>query len=168
MEIIDLYDINRNKIGQIDRSESAHADGYKLIVFACIFNSRGEMLIQKRSHLKTKFAGYWDVTAGGGVLTGEDTQTAAARELYEEMGIKVDFSGNRPALTWNLRNIFEDIYIAMCDIGLSELKFQDNEVDDARWATCEEILEMIETGSFVDCPRGLIRLLFDMSQRSDW
>ncbi len=168
MEIRDLYDINRNKIGQIERSATIGREGYVLIVFVCLFNSRGEMLIQKRSNLKKKFGGFWDVTAGGGVLAGEDTQTAASRELFEEMGIRMDFTGIRPALTWNLRNIFEDIYIANTDVDLSSLVLQEGEVDDARWASCEEILDMIKGGGFVDCPPGLIQLLFEMNERSDW
>jgi 8-oxo-dGTP diphosphatase len=57
------------------------------VVAAVIFNQRGEFLLAQRP-LGKAYAGYWEFP-GGKVETGEDTATALARELHEELGIEV-------------------------------------------------------------------------------
>lgn len=51
-----------------------------------VFNSHGELLVQKRSAY-ISVPNKWDQSAAGYVDEGEDYQTAALRELQEEVGI---------------------------------------------------------------------------------
>ena len=52
MEKWDLYDQHRYKIEkQITRGDEMNADEFHLVVHVCIFNSKGEMLIQQRQPL---------------------------------------------------------------------------------------------------------------------
>lgn len=51
-----------------------------------VFNSHGELLVQKRS-VHVSVPNKWDQSAAGYVDEGEDYQTAALRELQEEVGI---------------------------------------------------------------------------------
>jgi 8-oxo-dGTP pyrophosphatase MutT (NUDIX family) len=53
-----------------------------------VFNSGGELYVQKRTLTKDVFPGFFDVAAGGVVLAGETYEQGAARELEEEMGIR--------------------------------------------------------------------------------
>ena len=49
MEKWDLYDKHRNKIGkQITRGDDMTPDEFHLVIHVCVFNSKGEMLIQQR------------------------------------------------------------------------------------------------------------------------
>ena len=41
----------------------------------------------------------WDITAGGSALSGDTSNEAASRELREEVGIDVDLTDVRPAMT---------------------------------------------------------------------
>ena len=52
-----------------------------------MFNSRGELCVQKRTDTKDVFPGYYDIAAGGVVLAGEAYEAGARRELAEEVGI---------------------------------------------------------------------------------
>ncbi|WP_238600112.1 hypothetical protein [Lysinibacillus tabacifolii] len=53
MEKWDLYDKHRNKIAkQITRRDEMVSDEFHLVVHVCIFNSKGEMLIQQRQPFK--------------------------------------------------------------------------------------------------------------------
>jgi len=52
-----------------------------------VFNDRGELALQLRAAHDKSFPLHWDFSAGGGVKPGEDTKTAAARELKEELGV---------------------------------------------------------------------------------
>ena len=52
-----------------------------------LFNKEGKIAMQKRSKDKDLYAGYYCVTAGGHVSKGDSWETAAYRELKEEMGV---------------------------------------------------------------------------------
>ena len=79
-------------------------------------------------------------TAAGSALAGETSAQAAARELFEEMGIRHDFTNERPAFTVNFPDGFDDVYLIQTpDIALSDLRLQTQEVLDANWATLPQI-----------------------------
>lgn len=52
-----------------------------------IFNSKGEVLLQKRSQQKDLYPGFYTLSASGHVSKGEEYIDAAHRELAEELGI---------------------------------------------------------------------------------
>ena len=161
MEIWDLYDINRNKTGEkMTRGEPTPENRYRACIHVCIFNSKGEMLIQHRVPTKDCYPDVWDLTAGGAMISGEDSRAAIHRELYEEMGIDISFADIRPRFTFNFSDGFGDIYTITRDIDLSILRFQPEEVDGARWASMSEILSMIDNGSFVPYHKEAITFIF--------
>ena len=44
----------------------------------------------------------WDISVGGSAIQGDSSQTAAEREVLEELGIKLDLQGVRPHFTGDL------------------------------------------------------------------
>ena len=65
MELLDIYDAAHKKTGRVIERDGAVLEGERLLlVHVCIFNSRGEMLIQRRSDNKDRYPGCWDVSAG--------------------------------------------------------------------------------------------------------
>lgn len=118
MEIMDLYDYQRQKTGKTYIRGSAQPEGFfRLVVHVCIFNSKNQLLIQQRT-LNKKMPGLWDVTSAGAVSTGESSNQGAQRELFEELGIQIDFSNIRPSLTANFIQGFDDFYIINKDIDI--------------------------------------------------
>ena len=127
----------------------------------CIFNSKGEMLIQQRQPFKSDWSNMWDITAAGSALTGETSQQAAERELFEELGYKFDFKNIRPKFTVNFDKGFCDVYLIECEIDIDNLTFQYEEVQAVKWASREEILSMLEKSEFITYYRSFLELLFD-------
>ena len=87
-EIVVIVDEENKIVGAVPRREMrakrlAHRSTYILV-----FNTGGEMYVQKRTLTKDVFPGYYDVAAGGVVLAGETYEQGAERELEEEMGIR--------------------------------------------------------------------------------
>jgi 16S rRNA (adenine1518-N6/adenine1519-N6)-dimethyltransferase len=86
-EIFDVVDEHDEVTGQSTRGE-VHALGLlHRAVHVLVFNKRGDVLLQQRSMLKDAHPGVWDSSVSGHLDSGEAYETAAVRELAEEMGI---------------------------------------------------------------------------------
>lgn len=167
MEQWDVFDIDRIPTGcTAIRGDKMPDGGYHMVIHICIFNSDGKMLIQQRQPWKS-FGDKWDVTVGGSALKGETSRDAAHRELLEELGIEHDFSSVRPNMTMNFAEGFDDFYLINRNIDLSSLTLQPEEVKSARWASREEILDLIDKGEFIPFFKSFISLLFDVRQKPD-
>lgn len=164
MEMFDIYTENREKTGRtIERGNKLNTGDYRLVVHACILNSKGEMLIQQRQPFKSGWANMWDITTGGSVIEGETSKQAVQRELFEELGIDIDFSDIRPQFTINFEEGFDDIYIIeRDDIDINTLNLQYEEVQCVKWASMREIEEMLHKGIFIPYYEALINLIFTM------
>lgn len=77
-----------------------------------IFNSKGDMLLQKRSGHKYHSGGLWTNACCSHPRPGENIEGAAARRLEEEMGFSA-----------KLEKIFDFIYKASFGNGLHEYEF---------------------------------------------
>ncbi len=163
MESWDIYDADRIKKGKtILRGEPISDGDYHLAVHICVFNSNGEMLIQQRQPFKEDWPDMWDITVGGCAVSGETSQKAAERELFEEIGIKVDLENVRPNLTINFNRGFNDVYLIENNVDISTLKLGYEEVKHIRWAALEEIFSLIDSNEFIPYYKSLIQLFFDM------
>lgn len=87
-EIFPIVDPHGNVIGKATRGECHN--GSKIlhpVVHLQLFNSQGELYLQKRALHKDIQPGKWDTAVGGHVDYGENIQTALRREAREELGI---------------------------------------------------------------------------------
>lgn len=87
-EMFPIVDEEGKVIGQATRGE-CHS-GSKLlhpVVHLHVFNSKGEIYLQKRPEWKDIQPGKWDTAVGGHIDCGETPETALQREVREELGI---------------------------------------------------------------------------------
>ena len=162
MEQYDIYDVNRGKTGRTAvRGEMLRPGEYRLVVHVCIFNDKGEMLIQKRSRNKNTWSGLWDVSVGGGAVAGEDSREAAERETLEEIGLSIDLTNIRPRMTVNFKNGFNDVYVIEKNVALSDLTMQEEEVEDLRWADRDEVMDLLAKGTFIPYYKGFLDWVFE-------
>lgn len=89
MEHVILVDAHDNEVGSMEKME-AHRKGLLHRAFSVVlFNSKSELLLQKRSAHKYHSAGLWTNTCCSHPRAGERTEDAVRRRLKEEMGIDV-------------------------------------------------------------------------------
>lgn len=87
MENVILVDELDNAIGTMGKLE-AHQTGALHRAFSILlFNSHGQLLLQKRAESKYHCAGLWSNTCCSHPLPDEPIQEAAYRKLKQEMGI---------------------------------------------------------------------------------
>lgn len=109
MEEVILVDAHDQPIGTMEKLE-AHQKGLLHRAFSVIlFNSKGEMLLQKRATDKYHSGGLWTNTCCSHPKPDESIEMAAERRLEEEMGIRL-----RPAF------LYKFIYKTPLDNELTE------------------------------------------------
>ena len=86
-EILEIIDSDDKVIGTATRAEIHRLGLMHRAVHIFVFNSAGEIYVQKRSESKDRHPGKLDSSAAGHVDPGESYHGAAVRELLEEIGI---------------------------------------------------------------------------------
>ena len=87
MEIWDGYRED-GSLANIDlvRGEPIPNGIYHMVCEILVRHTDGDYLLMQRDFRKPNFGGYYEATAGGSALKGEDKITCAKRELLEETG----------------------------------------------------------------------------------
>ncbi len=87
-ELFPVVDAEGRVLGSVARGE-AHGGSRLLhpVVHLHLFNSRGDLYLQRRPLWKDIQPGRWDTACGGHVAYGETPQEALLREVQEELGI---------------------------------------------------------------------------------
>ena len=112
VEYVILVNNNDQPLGAMEKME-AHEKGVLHRAFSVfVFNSRGQMLLQKRAGEKYHSPGLWTNTACSHPRTREKTMDAAHRRLKEEMGFDC-----------NLEEVFSFVYKANVGDGLTEHEY---------------------------------------------
>ncbi|MBN1481831.1 NUDIX domain-containing protein [candidate division KSB1 bacterium] len=75
------------------------------VVHVHVFNSRGQLWLQKRASSKKIQPGKWDTSVGGHVSSGEKINDAVLREIKEELG--VDKIPHEPLYMYIMKNEIE-------------------------------------------------------------
>jgi len=150
MELFDLLNHQGEQTGQSKPRDQVHRDGdWHASVDVVVINSKSEILLQKRSATKEAFPNMWELSCSGHLSAGEDSVTAAVRELAEEVGIEAQtgelvhlFRVKEPQ-TLNLgtfiENEFKDVYLLKLDVDLEKLALQSSEVTAVSWTCIPEL-----------------------------
>jgi isopentenyldiphosphate isomerase len=147
-EIFPLVDEQGNVIGKATRKE-CHGGTFWLhpVVHLHIFNSKGDLFLQKRAMTKDTQPGKWDTAVGGHVDYGEDVETALKREAFEELGVTGFTSSVVAQYVWQsavekeLVNAFRTVYDG-------EFKLDYIELDEGRFWAIDEIKISLGKGIF--------------------
>ena len=84
VEVVDEFD----RVVEIVTRRRMRAENLRhRAVYIIVTDSTDRLLIHRRSDAKDMWPGRWDIGAGGVVGVGEPYETAARRELVEELGI---------------------------------------------------------------------------------
>lgn len=121
---------------------------YHLGADVWIINNENKILIQKRS--KTKFfqPNVWAMT-GGSVILNETPMETIVREAKEELNIEINADDLRLITKFKTGNVWMMTYILRGEYNIAEMKFQESEVADAKWATFEEVDNLVKNGKFI-------------------
>lgn len=155
MEHVVLVDDNDRVLGSMEKLE-AHKRGVLHRAFSVlVFNTKGELMLQKRASHKYHSGGLWTNTCCSHPRIDEPTEIAAQRRLVEEMGIALqpEFQYKfiyRAELDKDLIEYeYDHVYAAIYD-GAPELN--PDEVEDWKFITIEDLMFDIQQspGSYTE------------------
>ena len=161
MEIWDLYDKERNIIGEHVRGTEMPEGAYHLVVHIWIRNPEGKYLMTQRSADKKTCPLKWECV-GGAVMKGETSIHAAFREVKEEVGIELEpengglvYTQVRGMVDGRRINDINDVYIYTYDGDVDLAKATTDEVNAAAWMDKDEILKLYRSGEMVSVIKDL-------------
>ena len=152
-EFLEVYSPEGTKTGQKKSKSEIHRKGlFHSTVHVWIFTEEGNILIQKRSKKKELNPGVWDVSVAGHIKFNENIKKAAKRETLEETGVTINTKDLLKIGVYRSINIhptaidkeFFHTYILKIDKNSINLDFKNNEVDDLKFISIEEMESLIK------------------------
>lgn len=137
MEIVDLLNNRKELIGETCERNTVPDGKYRLSIHIWIVNDKNEILIQQRSTNRKKFPNMWTNT-GGACVAGETSIQTVFRELKEELDITPNINNLELIASYKREKDYVDVWVLKQNINITNLKFNDNEVQDAKWVTIED------------------------------
>lgn len=150
MELWDAYRADGTLTGgTLVRGEPIPEGIYHLVCEVLVRHADGEYLLMERSHTKPNFPGYWEATAGGSALQGENPLSCIRRELLEETGIVCDtFTQIGKMVTHDGRCIFFS-FLAIVNCPKDSVQLQEGETVGFRWVDGDTFAEFVRSEQMV-------------------
>ncbi|MGA1978758.1 MAG: NUDIX domain-containing protein [Bacteroidales bacterium] len=148
-ELFPVVDEEGNEISLAPRS-LCH-DGRSMLLHPVVhfhlFNSKGDLFLQKRASTKDLLPGMWDTSVGGHISPGERPEDALKREACEELGLReFKFRQNKKYI-WESKRERELVYSYSGTTGEIPSVNHD-EIDEGRFWSMDEIKKNLGKGIF--------------------
>ncbi len=147
VEILDVIDENNNVLYQLPKSDVHAKNLLHREIGVLVVDENNRVLLQQRSFKKKSFPGAWTVTAVGHVPAGMTPEQAAHKELQEELGFDTVLS------FIELRKYISENHTSLGFLFLgkinsdTKLTIQEEEVEQAKFVSEEELEQMLLDGS---------------------
>lgn len=150
MELWDLYDRDGRATGETwERTPGSFRripEGrYHMVCDILVRHVDGTFLLTKRHPEKDVYPGYWEASAGGSAVTGEDSIMAAKRELFEETGIRAEeFRLISHTFSDKSHSMFYS-YLTTVDCAKDSIVLQEGETTEYKWVDRAGLLEYLDS-----------------------
>mmetsp|Transcript_44436 Transcript_44436/g.85003 ORF Transcript_44436/g.85003 Transcript_44436/m.85003 type:complete len:187 (+) Transcript_44436:144-704(+) len=131
--------------------------------FVFVFNSKGDLFVQKRVSWKETYPGHYDPCPGGVVGAGESYEDNAIREIHEEMGV------TGVSLESLFDFYFEDTVSRLWGRAFScvydgDIVLQQEEVESGSYMSLEDVKQLVASNPC--CPDSLACFMQFLSHRA--
>ena len=149
-EIWDLYDAEGNRTGEtfvrgFGNFTKIPEGRYHLVVDLLVLHEDGTYLLTKRSDIKDIYPGYWEASAGGSAIKGEEPLEAAKRELFEETGLTPDSLELVDILFKDSSRSMYYSYLAKVSCDKESVVHQEGETTAYKWVDREGFLAYVDS-----------------------
>lgn len=165
-ELVDEVDGEDRVLRVVTRREMRRGRLRHRAVFVAVTDGENRLLVHRRAMTKDVWPGWCDIAVGGVVSSGESYESAAIREVAEEVGI---FDAECEALDRGVSRPYEDDQVSLLGRCFrvrhsGGIRFADGEVTQAWWVPLDEVVEWTRRDRFL--PDSLA-LLWPLLRPSD-
>lgn len=154
MEFLDILNEKGEALGVKKSREEAHEKGYwHRVVHIWIMNSKGQILIQKRSAKKISDPNLWAISCEGHVSAGASVVESVLKELDEELGLTFKEADLRFLFEYSFKSVinngtylgnhFVSVYLIKADLELNDIQLQEDEVSEVKWIEAGKLKEKL-------------------------
>jgi isopentenyldiphosphate isomerase len=153
MEYLDVLDENGNLTGEKKDRNLVHRDGdWHKTIHLWIIDTKGEILLQKRSANTETCQNMWDISVAGHIPAGVSSLENCIKEAGEELGIELEkneikflFRCSESTVHNNgtyVNNSFHDVFLVKKDLDLDIIELDENEVSELKFISFEKFEQM--------------------------
>ena len=154
-ELVEHVDEDDRVLGIVERDEAVRENWPHRIATTICRDQAGRILVLRRSETMSRFPGYYDVMVGGAVNVGESYEGAAARELSEELGVRVPV---RFMFKFLCQQGISPVWFGVHEAVVAEPLVPDpGEIGWLDWLTLDELRDVIDQWCFVPGGREALR-----------
>ncbi|WP_196051278.1 NUDIX hydrolase [Clostridium butyricum] len=127
---------------------------YHMVCEVLVQHKDGDYLLMRRDISKSNYGGYYEATAGGSALKGEDKMACVNRELLEETGV---VSENFKELG---RFIYDDykciFYTFLCttDCDKTSIALQNGETMSYKWVNETDFISFVNSKEIIEIQKN--------------
>ena len=149
MEIWDAYLADGTLAGcDLVRGEPIPKGLYHLVSDILVRHTDGDYLLMQRDPRKPNYGGYFEATAGGSALKGEDALTCAKRELREETGIATGTLSKIGRFVSH--NTIYETFLCVTDCDKDSITLQEGETVSYQWISEAEFIDFVNSDAMID------------------
>src|SRR5215831_4527539 len=143
-EIFDVVNERDEVIDHRPRSEVHRLGLMHRATHVLVFNSKGQVFLQKRSMKKDRQPGLWDSSASGHLDQGEGYDACAIREVREELGLELKGAPQRLfKLDASPQTDQEHVWIYRCN-SEGPFTLHPEEIERGDWFTPERVTQWMK------------------------
>jgi len=148
MEQVVLVNDHDEVTGVMEKMEAHRTGSLHRAFSVLLFNSRGEMLLQKRAQTKYHSSGLWTNTCCSHPRPGETLEEAARRKLRQEMGIEANprfafkFQYKAPLDNQLIEYEIDHVFIGQFD---GEPVLNEHEAEDWKFVDLHSLKQQVHT-----------------------
>ncbi len=132
---------------------------YHLVSEVLVRHADGDYLLMQRDPRKPHFGVFFEATAGGSALKGEDGLSCAKRELLEETGIS---DGRLTALGRTLsKEAIYCVFLCLTDCDKGAITLQEGETVSYKWLSEKDFVSFVNSKEMIPQQRERFRSYFE-------
>lgn len=123
---------------------------YHLVCEVLVQHKDGDYLLMRRDLSKPNYGGYYEATAGGSALKGEDKMACVKRELFEETGIIAESFKEIDHFVFDDDNCIFYTFLCVTDCDKTSITLQKGETMSYKWVNEIDFISFVNSEEMIE------------------